>query len=521
MSADRDKLNQYIYFKWFVIGVTAAAVLIELAVGITDPLNVLALFSMLAAFSLTSLTALFLAKRNISPRYLSGIMLSVDLSLTIIAMYLSGGPESTWNNYPVFFIFMAGYIFSLSAAMLTSAFSVGAMALMFMLEYLSVLPHFWVFASRNDYWKAPQYMIDYLIGLAILFFSGAVMSGVLNRIVQTNQVRTENSLRESESARLDLEKSRQALLSIMEDLDRGREDLEKKVKERTLELFEAKSGLEKKVMERTDDLESSRKAVLHMMKDLKEDMLRLQEVDTLKSDFVSTVSHELRTPLTVIKEGVNLVLEQVVGPTNAQQQECLTMVIRNIERLTKLISNVLDISKIEAGKMDLQKQKVDVKALLENLAASFGPVYVKKSLKLEVQVEDSPLAYADSDKIVEVLVNLVNNAYKFTEKGGVVISARKIKNFVEIGVRDTGAGIPPEELPRMFQKFAQVGDLYVRHSGGTGLGLYISRNLVEAMGGIIKVESKLGQGTKFTFTLPMFGEDGKEGMNGKEDTDSR
>jgi len=250
------------------------------------------------------------------------------------------------------------------------------------------------------------------------------------------------------------------------------------------------------------------------MKDLKEDMLKLQELDTLKSDFVSTVSHELRTPLTVIKEGVNLVLEQVVGPTNAQQQECLTMVIRHIERLTKLISNVLDISKIEAGKMDLQKQKVEVRALLENLAASFEPVYVKKLLKLEVRVEGDPLAYADSDKIVEVLVNLVNNAYKFTEKGGVVISARKLKNFVEIAVADTGAGIPPEELPRLFQKFAQVGDRYVRHSGGTGLGLFISRNLVEAMGGMIKVESKLGRGTKFIFTLPAYGEDGKEGSNG-------
>lgn len=514
MRAERERLLQYINFKWFVLGLTALAIMVEGLLRAVSLSNILATILSLSVYALTSFIALYLIRKEANILWLARILLSVDIVLNIGALYLSGGPESTWNFYPLFFIFMAGYLFSLYQALAMAVFSIVSVMIMFGLEYLNLIPHLGVFSSGSTFWKEPGYLIDYTLGLFIIYFAGAVMGGVLSRIVQANQERTENSLKESESARQELERSRQALLSIMEDLDRGREELEKKVKDRTLELIEAKSGLEKKVLDRTEDLESSRKAVLHMMKDLKEDMLKLQELDTLKSDFVSTVSHELRTPLTVIKEGVNLVLEQVVGPTNAQQQECLTMVIRNIDRLTKLISNVLDISKIEAGKMELQKQKVEIKTLLENLVASFEPVYVKKGLKLEVHVEDLPLAYADSDKIVEVLVNLVNNAYKFTEKGGVVISARKIRNFIEIGVRDTGAGIPPEELPRMFQKFAQVGDRYVRHSGGTGLGLFISRNLVEAMGGGIKVESKLGQGTKFTFTLPMFGEDGKDAKEG-------
>jgi signal transduction histidine kinase len=238
--------------------------------------------------------------------------------------------------------------------------------------------------------------------------------------------------------------------------------------------------------------------------DLKENMLKLRELDEMKSDFVSTVSHELRTPLTVIKEGIDLVLSRALGQVNPQQEECLGMAGRNIDRLNKLITNVLDISKIEAGITGFSGEKVELPPLLKNIVEPFQPVSARKGLKLKLLCEELPAIHADPDKIVQILSNLLNNAFKFTQHGGVTVSARPYLDFVEISVADTGPGIAEEDLRKLFSKFSQVGNRYERPSGGTGLGLYITRNLVELMGGRIRAESEAGQGTKFIFTLPVY-----------------
>ena len=239
------------------------------------------------------------------------------------------------------------------------------------------------------------------------------------------------------------------------------------------------------------------------------DITELCRMDKLKSDFVATVSHELRTPLTVISEAMNLLRGEVVGALNPEQQECLMMAKRNIERLAKLVDDVLDLSKLEAGRLEIDPEKASLNQLLKNMVEFFRPVCAKKNLSLELKLEQDVRVIADLDKTEQILTNLLNNSYKFTEAGGqITVTAGLNGGFAEISVEDTGMGISQPDQSRLFSKFTQVGNRYTRQSGGTGLGLYITKKLVEAQGGDITVESDPGKGTKITFTLPVYKEAG-------------
>jgi len=239
------------------------------------------------------------------------------------------------------------------------------------------------------------------------------------------------------------------------------------------------------------------------------DITELCRMDKLKSDFVATVSHELRTPLTVISEAMNLLRGEVVGALNPEQQECLTMAKRNIERLGKLVDDVLDLSKLEAGRLEIDPEKASLNQLLKNMVEFFRPVCAKKNLSLELKLEQEVRVIADIDKTDQILTNLLSNSYKFTEAGGqITVTAGMNGGFAEISVADSGMGISPPDQSRLFSKFTQVGNRYTRQSGGTGLGLYITKKLVEAQGGNITVESDPGRGTKITFTLPIYKEAG-------------
>ncbi len=233
-------------------------------------------------------------------------------------------------------------------------------------------------------------------------------------------------------------------------------------------------------------------------------MEELNKLDAMKTEFVSTVSHELRTPLAIIKEGLSLVLDGVAGEINEKQSNVLATAKNNIDRLARIINNLLDISKIEAGKVELQMESLDIVRLARQIISSFEPGLKEKNLELRVNIPEKQIdAIVDPDKITQVFTNLIGNALKFTDRGYIEISLQEKEKEIVCIVADTGLGINKEDLPKVFSKFQQ---LFNRLPGpgekGTGLGLAISKGIIELHGGKIWVESEVGKGSKFTFTIP-------------------
>jgi len=235
------------------------------------------------------------------------------------------------------------------------------------------------------------------------------------------------------------------------------------------------------------------------------DITAEKEVDRMKTEFISTVSHELRTPLSITKEGISLVLDEIPGKINEKQEKILSIAKGNIDRLARIINSLLDISRIEAGKLELKRDLVNVKRLIEQVASSFKPKIKEKGLELKINLPQEEIeAYAEGDKIIEVLTNLLGNSLKFTEKGYLEISAKKTGKEIECTVKDTGIGLAKDDLSKVFGKFQQFGRVDSAGEKGTGLGLSISKGIVEAHHGKIWVESILGRGAKFIFTLPTY-----------------
>jgi len=226
-------------------------------------------------------------------------------------------------------------------------------------------------------------------------------------------------------------------------------------------------------------------------------------LDKLKDDFINTVSHELRTPLSITKEAISLILEKATGEINDQQGEILGIAKNNVERLARIINGLLDVSRIEAGKVELRKQDVDLQALVREIVQGFEGKVKEKGLELRLDLpEESIRVYADEDKLSQIFTNLIDNAVKFTAEGTIEVSAVQGAKEIVCRVRDTGIGITPEDLPKIFDKFTQFGRKDGPGEKGTGLGLSIVKGLVEVHGGEVRVESELGRGTSLTFSLP-------------------
>jgi signal transduction histidine kinase/GGDEF domain-containing protein len=234
----------------------------------------------------------------------------------------------------------------------------------------------------------------------------------------------------------------------------------------------------------------------------------LRRVDEMKSEFVSVASHELRTPLATIKNMVQLVLKGKAGEVNETQAHFLSMAEKNINRLTNILDHLLDLSRIESGKIGMRFEEMDLRGPIDFVLASLKPHADGKSIELNLDVgADLPHVYGDREKIEQILMNLIGNAIKFTPEGGrVTVLAKRFDhagNNVAISVRDSGIGIPEEQRERVFEKFFQGEGSLHRSVSGTGLGLAITKGLVEAHRGEIWVESEVGKGSTFTFTLPV------------------
>jgi len=234
---------------------------------------------------------------------------------------------------------------------------------------------------------------------------------------------------------------------------------------------------------------------------LLKDITHLREVDRLKSEFIATASHELRTPLTSVQMGVHLLLERAAGELTDKQVEVLSACREDCERLDKLMRDLLDLSRIEGGESKPRLEPIRTRDLIQDATKELRPQVESRGLDFTVEAAvDLPSVNADRSQVERVLSNLVVNAMRYTKHGAIKISAQPRGNSVAISVSDTGSGIPQEYLAHIFDKFVQVPGAA---TGGAGLGLAISRLIVEAHGGQISVQSEPDKGSTFTFTLPL------------------
>lgn len=234
------------------------------------------------------------------------------------------------------------------------------------------------------------------------------------------------------------------------------------------------------------------------------DVTELRHLERVRQEFVTNVSHELRTPLTAIRGYVETLLEEAVEEPK-RARPFLDVVARHGERMSRLIDDLLDLSNIEGGRIHLERVPVHLAEVAEQVCALYQEAAAKKGITLHLEVpEDLPAVWADRDRLQQILINLVDNATKFTSTGQVKLFARRVhRDFVEIVVSDTGTGIPSTDLPRITERFYRVDQARSRELGGTGLGLSIVKHLVHAHGGDLHIDSELGRGTRVTFILPI------------------
>ena len=243
-----------------------------------------------------------------------------------------------------------------------------------------------------------------------------------------------------------------------------------------------------------------------------------KEVDRMKTDFISTVSHELRTPLTSVLGFAKISrkrLEEVIFPAVQSEEKKTLRAIRQVknniniivaegERLTALINDVLDIAKMEAGKIDWHIKPLAPTTVIDRAIAATSALFEERGLTLIQEIEpDLPDINGDHDRLIQVIINLISNAVKFTEEGSVTCRAERVNGMLKVSIIDTGLGITESDQPLVFERFKQVGDTLTDKPKGTGLGLPICKQIVEYHRGRIWVESELGQGSTFSFTLPV------------------
>lgn len=237
-----------------------------------------------------------------------------------------------------------------------------------------------------------------------------------------------------------------------------------------------------------------------------EDITKIKEINTMKTEFVSNVSHELRTPLTSILGYTKLLMSDRLGKLSDLQKDSLKIIDQESERLTRLINDVLDISKLEAGKVNFDFKPGNIKTLVEEVANTFKTISEDRNISFKIIFGSNlpTVAIFDYDRLKQVYINLINNAFKFTDNGGKVSVVVKSKDGYIISlITDTGTGISKSDISKLFNKFYQVDSSMTRKQSGSGLGLAISKEIIDKHHGTIEVESELGKGSTFKFKIPM------------------
>lgn len=276
------------------------------------------------------------------------------------------------------------------------------------------------------------------------------------------------------------------------------------------------------------ELSDSREELEILNKELNSANERLKSVDKLKSEFLASMSHELRTPLNSIIGFSKVILKGIDGPITELQKTDLNAVHQSGQHLLSIINDILDLSKIESGKMELLKEMIDIGEIAEETMSTAYALMRDKPVKLTADIEENlPLVYADKTRIKQMILNILSNATKFTDRGEITLTIKKIRykdikviesnpdsycpsrtpirdrDFILVSVRDTGIGIKREDMPKVFEDFRQIDSSFERREGGTGLGMAISLKFIELHGGEMWVESQFGKGSNFYFIIPV------------------
>ncbi len=230
---------------------------------------------------------------------------------------------------------------------------------------------------------------------------------------------------------------------------------------------------------------------------------QLEEIDRLKDEFISIASHELRTPVTAVTGYLDLLKEKIPKEIVLSLEKEFVILDGLTRALQNLIGDLLEVSRIEQGRLKLSFEKADINQLITEVVTRIEPLARQKALALSYSQVKLPEVTTDPQRFTQILTNLVNNSVKYTLKGQITVTAEVKGNLIEVGVKDTGIGIPPDQMTKLFSKFHRVQDEKTRDERGTGLGLWITKQLVEALGGKIYAESIYGSGSSFTFTLPV------------------
>jgi signal transduction histidine kinase len=264
-----------------------------------------------------------------------------------------------------------------------------------------------------------------------------------------------------------------------------------------------KGDITSKQLERALRYAVERQALLRSL-----EITRKQQIE-FKNQFLSHVSHELRTPLTCIHQYVTLLLDGLVGPMAPDQTDYLRTVLKSVNQLHAMIRDLLEATRAESGKLRIEPRCIDIGELIQQAVAMMRPTAAEKHVGLEVGLDQTiPLVYADPDRTLEVLINLIDNGIKFTpQDGSVIVKASRVEtdpSAVYLAVSDSGRGIPPESLPQVFERLYQDPDAVDGNRTGLGLGLYIAKEIITLHGGRMWVASQPGSGSTFSFTLPFY-----------------
>ena len=268
--------------------------------------------------------------------------------------------------------------------------------------------------------------------------------------------------------------------------------------------------------EKREELERLNRELQESNRELNDANTRLRELSQMKEEFLALTTHDLRSPLAVISGVINFFTSGRLGDLTTEQKKMVSMMERNTGSLIELVNDLLDSSKLESGSLRLDPVSNDLSIIVHDLSETMMPLAIEKGIELTMELPaELPHVRADLAKLRRIFVNLLSNAIKFTARGGrVSITAAHIGDTVRVGVSDTGLGIAHDEIAHLFDKYEQTRSRATRGEKGTGLGLYITKQLVELHGGTITVESQPGKGSTFAFTLPVAqGNDERGTMN--------
>ncbi len=331
-------------------------------------------------------------------------------------------------------------------------------------------------------------LISLIVALLISKMAQRVIAEPVMQLAHTARVVSQEK---NYSIRADLTGNRDEVSTLIEAFN----EMLAQIQQRDTALRQAQNGLEQRVQERTEEL-------AHANKELELRNHEVERATKMKSKFLASMSHELRTPLNAIVGFSDLMYEETAGPLNDKQKRFVNHIKQGSAHLLQLINDILDLSKIEAGQLEFHCQNFAVKEALPEVLSTIRPLAMAKNIQVQQKVETHRMVYADRVRFKQVLYNLLSNAVKFTPREGrISIDCLDDGDFISISVTDTGIGIRAEDQAVVFEEFRQVEGTETL-AEGTGLGLAITKRLVEQQGGRITLQSEIGKGSRFTFTLP-------------------